>query len=386
MDLTLSAEDERFRDEARTWLEEHIPRESAPRDGKALREFDTAWQAVQYEGGWAGISWPKEYGGRGLSLVQQMIWHEEYARAGGPDVGTNFVGLNDAGPTLIAHGSTAQKRMHLSRILRGEAVWAQGYSEPEAGSDLASLSTRGIVDGDDIVVTGEKVWTSYADVADHQELLVRTNPEAPKHKGITWLICDLDAPHEGIHIEPITMLSGFDRLCRVVYDEVRVPLTNVVGGLDNGWGVLSSSLYLKRGTGRVADQLRLGHRVNSLLELWADRSSHDEHMGMELATAQAEVAALRAMTLAECSRVEKDGHPGAEGSLGRIFHAVLSQRVHRLALELLGSSALEVGRSIGGEDWTTEFLWSQTETVGGGTADVQRNAVAERLLGLPRDR
>lgn len=386
MDLHLSAEDVAFRDEARTWLEENVPRQPPPPDGTALREFDMAWQALQFQGGWAGISWPTEYGGRGLSLVQQMIWHEEYARAGGPDVGTSFVGLNDAGPTLMAYGTESQKSYHLPRILKGEAVWAQGYSEPEAGSDLASLTTSASVDGDEMVITGEKVWTSYADVADHEELLVRTDADAPKHKGITWVICDLMPRPKGLQVEPITMLSGFDRLCRVTYDQVRVPLVNIVGALNRGWDVLSASLYLKRGTGRVADQLRLGRRVDALFGLWAERSPHDQYLGMELATAQAEVAALRAMTLAEISRVDRDGHPGAEGSLGRIFHAVLSQRVHALALQLLGSDALALGDRLAGEDWPREFLWSQTETIGGGTADVQRNAIAERVLGLPRDR
>ena len=280
MDVTFTEEDRSFRAQAREWLSRNVPREPPPDDGQALRAFDLAWQATQFEGGWAGISWPVEYGGRGLSLLQQMIWHEEYARAGAPDVGTSFVGLNDAGPTLMVHGNEDQKRRHLSRILEGRSIWAQGYSEPNAGSDLASLQTRGTLDGNEMVITGEKIWTSYADIADHQELLVRTDPDAPKHKGITWIICDLSPRPRGLTVEPIRMLSGIDRLCRVIYDEVRIPLSNVVGRVNDGWNVVSSSLYLKRGTGRIADQVALARTVDDLVTLaTGTEGSHGAKVG-----------------------------------------------------------------------------------------------------------
>lgn len=394
MDVTFSEKERAFRTEVRTWLEENVPKEPPPDDGLALREFDLAWQAAQFQGGWAGISWPAEYGGRGLSLLEQMIWHEEYARAGAPDVGSSFVGLNDAGPTLIVHATEDQKKRHLSRILEGRAIWAQGYSEPNAGSDLASLATRGLVDGDDLVVTGEKIWTSYADIADHQELLVRTDPEAGKHHGITWIICDLSPAPPGLTVEPIEMLSGIDRLCRVIYDEVRIPLSNIVGQINQGWRVVSSSLYLKRGTGRVADQVRLSRIVDDLFELAGAvigpdgkrPAIADDGIARQLATARAEVLALRAMTYAELSRVERDGHPGAEGSFGRIFHALLSQRVHRLAMDIAGPRCLELGLVANEHQWTNEYLWSFTETVGGGTSEIQSSVIAERVLGLPHDR
>jgi alkylation response protein AidB-like acyl-CoA dehydrogenase len=323
-----------------------------------------------------------------------MIWHEEYARAGAPNVGTSFVGLNDAGPTLMVHGNEDQKVRHLSRILEGRSIWAQGYSEPNAGSDLASLRTRGTIDGNEMVITGEKIWTSYADIADHHELLVRTDPDAPKHKGITWIICDLSPPPKGLTVEPIRMLSGIDRLCRVIYDEVRIPLSNVVGQVNDGWNVVSSSLYLKRGTGRIADQVSLARTVDDLVKLATDtKGSHgrkrafdNDEIARRLATARAEVIALRAMTYAELSRVERDGHPGAEGSFGRIFHALLSQRVHRLALDVLGPRGLEIDDASDDHYWTKEYLWSFTETVGGGTSEIQSSVIAERVLGLPHDR
>jgi alkylation response protein AidB-like acyl-CoA dehydrogenase len=381
-----------FRAETKAWLVANVPRDPQPEDGVAMREFDMAWQAKQYEGGWAGISWPEEYGGRALSSLRQMIWHEEYARAGGPKIGTGFVGVNEAGPTLMLHGTEAQRRKHLPRILRGEEVWAQGYSEPGAGSDLAAMSTTGVVDGDDIVITGEKIWTSYADISDFQELLVRTNPDAPKHQGITWLICPLDPRPPGLTVQPIQTISGPRHLCRVAYDDVRIPLTNVVGEIDAGWHVVSSSLYLKRGTGRIADQVSLARAVEDLIATarlpgpdGGPPPIEDDEIARRLATARAEVAALRAMTYAELSRVDRNGTPGAEGSMGRIFHGELGQRVRRLAMDVLGPEALELG--VGGRrDWVKEYLWSFTETIGGGTSDIQRNVIGERVLGLPRDR
>src|SRR5690606_33207873 len=194
MDLDFTREQREFREEVRIWLEENKPREERPHDSAARREYDLAWQRTQYEGGWAGISWPTEYGGRGLSLLEQLIWYEEYGRAGLPGMDATFVGLNHAGPTLIARASAAQKNQHLPRILRGEAIWCQGFSEPGAGSDLASLSTRAVVDGDELVVTGQKIWTSFAHLADWQELLVRTDSSGRKHHGITWVICDIRSP------------------------------------------------------------------------------------------------------------------------------------------------------------------------------------------------
>jgi len=390
MDLEWSAEDRSFRDEAREWLHANVPKERPPDDGPALRAYDLAWQATQFKAGWAGISWPVEYGGRGLSLLHQMIWHEEYARAGAPNVGTEFVGLNDAGPTLMLHGRPDQQAAYLPAILRGEAIWAQGYSEPEAGSDLAALSTSAVVDGDELVVTGEKIWTSYADIADHQELLVRTDPEAERHQGISWVICDLDPRPAGLSVSTIESISGIHRLCRVTYDGVRIPLDHVVGPLHGGWGVVSSSLYLKRGTGRIADQVALAHVVEQLVALAGEVTGPDgrrpaladDELARRLGRARAEVAALRAMTYAELSRVARDGTPGPEGSLGRLYHARLSQDVRRLAVDLLGPAMLDLDE----RGLTKEYLWSMTETVGGGTSDVQLNAVAERLLGLPRSR
>ncbi|MCB1010827.1 MAG: acyl-CoA dehydrogenase family protein [Microthrixaceae bacterium] len=393
MNLELSVEEQAFREEARTWLREHLPSEERPPEGAEMREFDLAWQHTLYEGGWAGINWPTEYGGRGLSDIQQMIWYEEFASADPPFTLNNsctFVGNNHGGPTLIVKGSEDQKAEHLPRILRGEVVWCQGFSEPGAGSDLAGLSTKAVIDGDELVVTGQKTWTSYAHVADLQELLVRTDPDAPKHKGISWVICDMNSP--GIEIREIRTMSHVTDFCEVFYDEVRIPLSNVVGEINEGWRVAMSTLSFERGTAFMADQVELAATVEELIDEARIRSDasgramiHDDEIARRLATARAEVAALRAMTIAGISRTARTGMPGPEGSMIRLFHGELHQRVYRLALDIIGAEAMRLTPVDGEGTWTGPYLQSFAYTIGGGTTDIQRNIVGERVLGLPRE-
>ena len=392
MNLDLTAEEQDFRDEARTWLRENLPREERPPEGAAMREFDLAFQKTLFDGGWAGINWPTEYGGRGLSDIQQMIWYEEFASADPPFTLNNsctFVGNNHGGPTLMAKGSAEQKAEHLPRILRGEVVWCQGFSEPGAGSDLASLSTKAVVDGDELVVTGQKTWTSYAHVADLQELLVRTDPDAPKHKGISWVICDMASP--GIEIREIQTMSHVTDFCEVFYDEVRIPLSNVVGELNDGWRVAMSTLSFERGTAFMADQVELAATVEELIHEARNRTAADgraviadEEIARRLATARAEVAALRAMTIAGISRTARTGMPGPEGSMIRLFHGELHKRVYSLALDIIGPDALRLTAVDGEGVWTGPYLQSFAYTIGGGTTDIQRNIVGERVLALPR--
>ncbi len=362
MDLDLTADELAFRDEVRTWLRENVPREPRPTDGPEMRPYDLAWQAKQYEGGWAGISWPRAYGGRGLSLVQQMIWHEEYALAGAPYIGTCFVGINHAGPTLIARADEDQKSFHLPKILRGEVVWCQGFSEPDAGSDLASLQTRAEIDGDELVVTGQKIWTSYADDAEYQELLVRTNRDVPKHKGITWVICDMRLP--GIDIRPIKTMAHTHHFCEVFYDEVRIPLANVVGDINDGWSVAMSTLSFERGTAFMAEQVEMSRTVEELIEVAAETTGpdgrrpaiDDDEIARRLAEARAEIAALRAMTYAGISRNARQAAPGPEGSIIRLYHGEANQRLYRLAMDILGLDGLHhvmVGRKGG---WSGTYL------------------------------
>ncbi len=393
MNLDLSAEEQAFREEARTWLRSNLPTEPRPPEGQPMREFDLAWQRTLYDGGWAGISWPKEYGGRGLTDIQQMIWYEEFASADPPFTLNNsctFVGNNHGGPTIIVNGTEDQKSAYLPSILKGEQVWCQGFSEPGSGSDLGSLSTRAEIDGEHLVVTGQKTWTSYAHVADLQELLVRTDPDAPKHKGITWVVCDMRTP--GIEIREIRTMSHVTDFCEVFYDEVRIPLSNVVGGLHNGWRTAMSTLSFERGTAFMADQVELAAEVERLIEEAKVRTGpdgrrpaiQDEELARRLAVARAEVDALRAMTVAGISRNARTGVPGAEGSMIRLFHGELHQRVYQLALDIIGADAVRLTPVDGEGTWTGPYLQSFAYTIGGGTTDIQRNIIGERVLGLPR--
>lgn len=390
MDLDVTPEDRRFRDEVRTWLAENVPTERRPDTEAAARPFDLAWQRAQFEGGWAGVAWPKEYGGRGLSLIQQMIWYEEYARADAPYVGSCFVGVNHAGPTLITRATEEQKAFHLPRILRGEVVWCQGFSEPGAGSDLAGLQCRAEIDGDHLVVNGQKIWTSFADVADYQELLVRTSSESRRQAGITWVIGDMHLP--GIEIRPIHTMDRGAEFCEVFYQNVRIPISNVVGQVGDGWSVAMSTLGFERGTGFMARQVAMARTVEKLIEMAKSRPSatdrgsafEDEDILIRLARLRTEVTAMRAMTITGISRARRTDVPGPEGSILKIFLGDLEQRMRKLAIEIMGPHGLELGASA--SDWTNLYLRSYAATIGGGTSEIQRNIVGERLLGLPKDR
>ncbi len=395
MELRFSDAEEAFRADARVWLEDNLPPDRRPEiaDLPARRAYDMAWQRRMYDAGWAGINWPKEYGGRGASLMEQLVWYEEYARVGAPEVTTGFVGLKHAGPTLIACGSEEQKSYHLPRILRGEVVWCQGFSEPNAGSDLASLQTRAEIDGDHLVVNGQKIWTSFGHVAEFQELLVRTDPNAPRpHAGITWVICPMDAP--GLDIRPIKTLAGNSDFCEVFYDNVRIPLANVVGALNDGWRVAMATLSFERGTAFMSEQVRLARRLAALVEVARQapgpdgrgRAIDDDEIARRLALAAAEVEAMRAMTYRSLSLAARTGTPGAEASMIRLFFSELIQRIDVLAMDILGADAVggfDAAGASGGE-WTERYLTGLSQTIGGGTKEIQRNIIGERVLGLPR--
>jgi len=394
MDIRFSPEDSQFREQVRQWLYENAPTEPRPpmHDLVASRAFDAAWQRKLFEAGWAGIAWPKEYGGLGLSLTRQLIWYEEYARSSAPPVGVEsilFVALAHAGPTLIYSGTEAQKSFHLPKILSGEAVWCQGFSEPSSGSDLGSLKTRAVIDGDHLVVNGQKVWTSRADVSDYQELLVRTDPDAPKHKGITWVICDMSSP--GITVRPITNMSGTAEFCEVFYDDVRIPLSNVVGGLNNGWRTAMSTLSFERGTAFIADQVQLDKDIDALIELARSKTMSDgrkaiahDDLAQRLMTLRAECNALRAMTYMDVSRNMQSDLPGAEGSMTRLYYSKMCQRVGRLLMDILEGEGLQrMGKHHLGIE---HYLYNYAATIGAGTEQIQRSIIAERILGLPKAR
>ena len=358
-----------------------------------MREFDLRWQRAQFEGGWAGITWPVEYGGRGLSLTKQLIWFEEYGRAKAPPVGSCFVGVNHGGPTLIERGTDEQKRTHLPPILRGDVVWCQGFSEPGAGSDLAGIVTRGVLDGDELVVTGQKVWTSYANVADYQELLVRTGRGNRRHDGLTWIVCDMRSP--GIDVRPLRTMAGNTEFCEVFYDDVRIPIANVVGELGGGLErghvhavvrtrhVLSRRAGPPRSRGRGARRARPRHARSTRPGPAARRRRRGYTSGGGAVRGLGPAGAHLPVDL-WCSAAHR--HARRRGPIVRLYHAELLQRVYSLGMELLGWQGLAVPAAEFDRSWCRNYLDSYASTIVGGTADIQRNIIGERVLGLPKDR
>jgi alkylation response protein AidB-like acyl-CoA dehydrogenase len=376
-----------FREEVREWLQANRPREPRPHAPAPQMVYDRAWQRAQFDGGWAGISWPSEFGGRGLSPSQQLIWCEEYASAHCPDVHDScWLALNHAGPTLFTRANAEQKAFHLPRILTGEATWCQGFSEPNAGSDLASLRTRGVVDGEHLVVTGQKTWTTMAHLADYQELLVRTGPEGSRHRGLTWVICDMHLP--GVEVRPITALDGEPHTSEVFYDEVRIPLGNVVDEVDNGWSVAMTTFGFERGPAGFGAFCEVAVALEDLIEhvrALQDRAPAELREGgalaWRIAMARAEVQAVRAMVYRMVSGAERGNAPGSEGSLIRLASSELEQTVMRLAMDVLGPAGLSRSAA---DAWSVGYFEAFAETIAGGTAEIQRNIIGERLLGLPR--
>lgn len=374
MDLLKDPEITAFREEARTWLEENAPREERPADDLQAREFDRAWQRLQFEGGWAGVAWPKEYGGSGLSPLQQMIWYEEMVRADAPSMGSFTVALGHAGPTIIARGTEEQQEAYLQRIIGGDTPWCQGFSEPGSGSDLASLRTRATIEGDELVVNGQKIWTSFAHIADFQELLVRTDPDAPKHRGISWVVLDMKTP--GLTVRPIRTIDGNAHFCECFYDDVRIPLANVVGGLNNGWQVAMSTLSFERGMGYLQSRLTIITRVDRLIAEARRRNVlTDDRIAWQLAHLRAEATAVHALGY---DGVVTKARPELVAAVNQVFNGELDKELYRVALEVLQVDGLER------DPWTAGYLGSFPATIAGGSKDIQKNIVGERVLGLPR--
>jgi alkylation response protein AidB-like acyl-CoA dehydrogenase len=393
VDLRYSAAEERFRDELRAWLVTTLPTlGTAPPadDWPARRAFDSRWQRLLFDAGYAGVDWPAEGGGRGASPVEQLIFKEECERAGAPYVGVNFVGLLHAGPTIIAEGTAAQKERYLPAILRGDDVWCQGFSEPDAGSDLASLRTRAVRDGDEYVVTGSKIWTSHAEVADHCEMLVRTGEEG--RRGITWLIVPMDSA--GIEIRPLRTIAGSDEFAELFLDEVRVPVANRVGEENDGWRVTMVTLSFERGTAFVGDLLesiRLLDAVHSLARRLG--LLDDAGLRRRLGHLTAAFDALWALTKRNVSEAAETGVPGIGGSVFKLSYSEQAQALSDLAMEVLDRGALCAdpllgpdGVGLGNDEQLHTWFKSISLTIAAGTSQVQRNIVAERILGLPKVR
>lgn len=392
MDLHYSEADLEFRARARAWLKSNVPDHARPAHGIAGAQFDRDWQRKLHNHGWAGVAWPKEYGGLGLSGLRQVIWYEELARARAPHhINTTYVAMMHAGPTLIARGTDAQKAFHLPRILSGEALWCQGFSEPNAGSDLASIKTRGTVDGDHIVVNGAKMWTTDAQYGDFQELLIRTDSASERHKGLTWIICDMKSP--GIDIKPVRTMLQDEHVSMVFYDDVRIPITNVVGEIGGGWSTALATLSFERGLGFIGDQLELYERVNRAIDLAGKTRIEDGRLAIEddgiaqrLAAIKADCIAIRAMTLADIAETDRTGMPGPKGSMMKLMVTTTHKALSEVVGEILGWSFLEFDGDRNAHPWTYDYLWSWVFSISGGTNEIQREITADRVLGLPKAR
>ncbi|MFG3291818.1 acyl-CoA dehydrogenase [Streptomyces sp. NPDC048179] len=376
MDLSCTPEEEDFRARLREWLAKALPGlppKPRPQDWPGRRAYDLGWQRMLYDAGYADVHWD-------ASPTTRLIFLEETERAGAPYVGANFVGLLHAGPTIAAEGTEAQRARWLAPILRGEEVWCQGFSEPDAGSDLAALRTRAWRDGDDYVVSGSKIWTSHAEVADWCELLVRTDPEAPKHRGITWLGMPMDAP--GITVRPLRTLAGSAEFAEVFLDEVRVPVANRVGAENDGWRVTMVTLSFERGTAFVGEVVACRRVLGDLARAArANGTWVDPALRRRLGRLNAEFRALWRLTQWNVSEAEGNGVPGVGGSVFKLRYSHARQELYDTAADVLGPDALDLDRP-----WVLDRLSSLSYTIAAGTSQIQRNIVAERILGLPKGR
>jgi alkylation response protein AidB-like acyl-CoA dehydrogenase len=395
VDFTLTPDQQAFRERVRAWLETNIPREwkslgsmEVPR--AEAYELGRRWQRTLFDGGFIGLTWPREYGGQGLTFIEEMILHEEMALQKAPPI-LNILGVGMAGPTIIAYGTEEQKTRYPAKILSCEEIWCQGYSEPNSGSDLASLQTRAVKDGDHYVINGQKVWTSLAHVADWMMLLARTDPEAPKHKGITYFLLDMHAP--GVTVKPLTQITGDAEFNEVFFDNVRVHERQVLGGVNNGWTVGLTTLMYERLALGFGLQVRLRIALESLIEM-ARRVektgrvvTKDPLLRQKLAQLWIDTEALRCTGARAITRLLKGELPGPEASTGKMSWVETHQRLQELAMEIEGPYAQLVkgsDRAIDGGVWQYGFLRSRANSIEGGTTEIQRNIIAERVLGLPR--
>jgi len=390
VDFRDTSDEARFRSELRAWIDANKPPSDGPYAGRMDEDESREWAKKLHEGGYAGLTWPKEFGGGGAPYTHQAIFLEESARGETPEH-IGVIGLGMAGPTIIAHGTSEQKTRHLGKILSGEEVWCQGFSEPGSGSDLASLGTKGQLDGDDFVVNGQKVWSSFAHIADWCILMVRSDPEAPKHKGITYLLVDMHSP--GIDVRPLRQITGDPEFNEIFFSDVRVPRANVLGEINDGWRVAMTTLLHERGTLGFALTARLEVLVRKLVATAKERRSdgvipmEDPLIRDRIAQQWIELQALRFTNYRALTSLVKTGVPGPEGSIAKLHWSESNQRLSKLALEILGpDSQLDDSNGFWNGFWQYQQLRSRGNTIEAGTSEVLRNIVAERVLGLPRSR
>jgi alkylation response protein AidB-like acyl-CoA dehydrogenase len=395
MDLRYTAEDQAFRQQVRKWLDKNVPR-------KKLETLDEKkqWHRKLYEAGYLGMGWPKEYGGREARPMEQAIVGEEMVRAKAP-APVNGLGISIVGPTLIHHGTEEQKRRYIQKILTAEEIWCQLYSEPNAGSDLASLQCRAEVDGDEFVISGQKVWTSGAHNSDWGLMLARTDRNAPKHQGISCILVDMKSP--GVEVRPLKQISGSQEFSEVFFTNVRVPADNLIGEMNAGWRIAQTTLSYERGGNTLSRYTRMQESFNRLIDVAhtvkrdGRRLIDDPQVRHKLGKVYADMEVLRYASLRILSRLERGERPGPEASIAKLHYSELDKRVQEIFLEILGPYGLQIA---GAPDdvvlepdtdpfepgsWAYSFAWSRAGTIYAGSSQIQKNILGERVLGLPKE-
>lgn len=402
MQMAYPQEAEAFRLDVRTFLATNLPEGFAGMgtlDGEVLEKFVTDWRVVLYENGYLAPNWPKAYGGGGLSVLEQVVLAEELTKAGAPGGGPNDTfGIQMLGNTLLQWGTEEQKLHYLPRILSGADLWCQGYSEPNAGSDLGNLGTKAVLDGDEWIVNGQKIWTSAGHLADHIFVLCRTDPDAPKHKGISFLLCDMRQP--GVEVRPITMISGQAEFNEVFFTDARVPKENVIGGVNNGWGVAMTLLGYERGEAAATLPIRFAADWERLLMLAKEHGvTGDPTMRQRLASAYSMVRIMDFSGKRVLTKFLQGHHPGPDAAISKLFWSEFHRTETELATDILGAHAMtisgrlpssafqtdDVGAPNSTASWVGTFLNARAGTIYAGSSEVQRNIVGEQVLGLPKE-
>jgi alkylation response protein AidB-like acyl-CoA dehydrogenase len=396
MDLSFSHEEEGFRERVQKFLRENLPtgwgQGGGRPSGMSQMEFLKDWQRRLYHNGFLGMSWPKEYGGQGASQIEMAIFNEEVARFRAPGP-LNVLGLSMAGPTIITHGTEEQKKRYLPKILNCEEIWCQGFSEPNAGSDVASITTRAELRGDEFVVNGQKVWTTLGHIANMCMLLVRTDPDAPKHRGMSYLLVEMHSP--GVTVKPLRQMTGEAEFNEMFFDDVRVPRENLLGPLNEGWRVATTTLMNERGTSALASVMRYRIVFDEIVELARSTirngkpATQDPLIRQQLAQFYIDLEMMRFTAYRTFSTILRGGNPGPEGSISKLAWSELNQRMMEVVMSLEGpASQLMRGspHAVQGGRWQHHFLRSRANTIEAGTSEIQRNIIAERVLGLPKGR
>ena len=398
MDFTLTPDQEAFRNRVRSWLKENLPAESSARTRRPTsdiprpEQYDIMrkWQRRMFEAGFVGLTWPKEAGGQGLSFMEEMILAEEMALSKAPPI-LNILAIGMAGPTIIAYGTDEQKRRYPPKMLSCEEIWCQGYSEPNAGSDLASLQTRAVKDGEHYVINGQKVWTSLAHIADWMMLLARTDADVPKHKGITYFLLDMKSP--GVTVKPLKQLTGDAEFNEVYFDNVRVHESQILGGVNNGWQVGLTTLMYERLALGFGIQVRLRIALDGLVDMARHTkkggvlATQDPVIRQKLAQLWIDTEAFKYTGARAITKLLRGELPGPEASAGKLMWVEGHQRLQELAMEIQGPYAqLMTGSEWAVADgiWQHTFLRSRANSIEGGTTEIQRNIIGERVLGLPK--